>query len=669
MKTQPFERWIWIELIGFDHQAPDYGVAHYLETTGFVPDAISLLLFTPDFLHAHQGMEQEWELPIEACSYAARPYGKERNRQPWTNLQLRGLVKQLQHHGIAVYCSFFNLFLFRDNGKQAASRWCSAHPELYEMRGSGEPFPVINPLKRLQDGTLYEDLFIADLERVIADYGFDGLHGGDGYTSPRLSLADADYSDDMVEQFLAASGLALDNGLKLRCDGDGVAMQQRADWIWKQQRIAWITFYAARWAGFWRKVMAALHARGKTGYLNSAWTREPFEALYRYGVDYKLLAEAGIDGIVVESGAAGLSAGADGIEYEPGTEFMATLLALKAYVPDTKLICLNGIQDTTEQWDVLSHAPTLIERDIYTLANVFLHEPAGMRRCADGFLACLGDGIEARNWAWINGRWQSAFAGLPKHVAGVTFVWSEAALYPSLAQYAGNRQWPAHKFLQRLIEHGASIGAITRPGQLQQLAGTICIADLHLWPDEQLRQALSYRGGAALIITKLDERVQSALLAQGLEAAGNPNEWCAIVRDAEGNIIQSIRGGLAAELAEDGLNDKLSWIQELDYAPVPRTFLAACAQALNKLASAPVVTRFAETSQIAGFEMDSGHFRLFIRNLYTKYRAVQVEAAQQIDKLEVITEFPGVPLFPEGNRFTTQVPGRGITVIDLFTNP
>jgi len=38
------ERWIWTELIGFDSDQPDQGVAEYLETTGFVPDCICLLI-------------------------------------------------------------------------------------------------------------------------------------------------------------------------------------------------------------------------------------------------------------------------------------------------------------------------------------------------------------------------------------------------------------------------------------------------------------------------------------------------------------------------------------------------------------------------------------------------------------------------------------------------
>jgi len=107
MTTAIYEKWVWIELIGFDNRASDFGVAAYLDTVGTVPDGISLLFFTPDFVHAHKGMEREHILPIEMCSYAARPYGKLHDRQQWTNYQVHGLVKELQKQGVNVYCSFF----------------------------------------------------------------------------------------------------------------------------------------------------------------------------------------------------------------------------------------------------------------------------------------------------------------------------------------------------------------------------------------------------------------------------------------------------------------------------------------------------------------------------------------------------------------------------------
>ena len=258
MTSTAYEKWVWIELIGFDNRERDYGVGSYLQGIGTIPQGISLLFFTPDFVHAHKGMERELTLPIEVCSYGARPYGKERNRQEWSNYQLRGLVAELQKHGIEVYCSFFNLFHFRVEGEAEIrkSEWCAAHPELYEMKKTGEAWPVINPLRRFKDGSYYEDLLIRDLMLVMQDYNFDGYHGADGYTSPRLSIAEADYSDDMVDQFICYYKLELAKGLALVCDNDPLAMEQRAEWIWQNKRTEWIYFYAYRWGEQWKKIMS-----------------------------------------------------------------------------------------------------------------------------------------------------------------------------------------------------------------------------------------------------------------------------------------------------------------------------------------------------------------------------------------------------------------------------
>jgi len=45
--------WMWIELIGFDNRATDYGVGDFFRLAGFVPGAISLLMNDPDFIHHH----------------------------------------------------------------------------------------------------------------------------------------------------------------------------------------------------------------------------------------------------------------------------------------------------------------------------------------------------------------------------------------------------------------------------------------------------------------------------------------------------------------------------------------------------------------------------------------------------------------------------------------
>jgi hypothetical protein len=83
---------MWIELIGFDNEKPDFGVAEFLDNAGFVPAGLSLLFATPDFIHTHEGLEREVAFPPDHCSYGGKPYNTERRRQAWTNWQLSPLA-------------------------------------------------------------------------------------------------------------------------------------------------------------------------------------------------------------------------------------------------------------------------------------------------------------------------------------------------------------------------------------------------------------------------------------------------------------------------------------------------------------------------------------------------------------------------------------------------
>jgi hypothetical protein len=54
-------------------------------------------------------------------------------------------------------------------------------------------------------------------------------------------------------------------------------------------------------------MVETLHKENKRALINSAWTRACFEAMYRYGIDYKRIANTGVDYMVVETVATGLS--------------------------------------------------------------------------------------------------------------------------------------------------------------------------------------------------------------------------------------------------------------------------------------------------------------------------------------------------------------------------
>ena len=154
-------------------------------------------------------------------------------------------------------------------------------------------------------------------------------------------------------------------------------------------RHEWIEFHAERWAGFWAKALDALHGAGKRAFINSAWGRAPWEALYRYGIDYRRIVAAGVDGIVVETVAAGLSM--DPRPYAADVtrhaDFLSMLMLMRAGLPDAKLIFLHNTHDVVEEWDAIRHVPTLLEKEIHALTGVYHHRADGsLRPASDGLL-------------------------------------------------------------------------------------------------------------------------------------------------------------------------------------------------------------------------------------------------------------------------------------------
>jgi len=326
--VRPHERWIWTELIGFDNRQPDLGVKEYLDQAGFAPKAICLLMATPDFILSHRGIAEERALPPNCCSRDGHEHNRHRQRQVWTNHQLRELIRRLHARGVEVYVTVFTRF-FRD---QYGHEWLSDHREVFQVWRTRGFAWSLNALARLADGSYFEDYFARQLVAVLKDYGFDGWHGADGYGPLNGPIYEVSFSDDMVEQFVRVRGVRLPEAVAGPCANDLAKLQARGDWIWQNARREWIEFYADRWAGFWRKVVTAVHAAGRKAVINSAWGRAPLESLYRYGIDYRKIVEAGVDGIVVETAAAGLAMDPRTADVDRHYDFLSMLMLIKAYV-------------------------------------------------------------------------------------------------------------------------------------------------------------------------------------------------------------------------------------------------------------------------------------------------------------------------------------------------
>ena len=371
---------VWMELIGFDNTKPDFGVAEYLDRMTVKPQMISLLLDNDGLFLSHEkGLPSDFVFPPDVSSYRARPFNRERRRQEWTAFQLKRLVAELKSHDVTVFASFF----------------------------AREQYPVVPERAEVVAGKL---------ATFLVDYGFNGLHGSDGYAPPRYLLPECADSD--------------------------------------RPRVARAT--AAKYAANWNTIVSALKPHGLKCWLNTCWTRDPFEALYRYGVDYRLLAKTGIDGFVVESSAAAQSI--HGWNYQKSTPIdrsTAMLMRLKACVPDMPLVLLHGINDGTEQWSALRHAPTRTASEALALGSVFY----GGKRALDGILACLGDGVTREEWAALAKVWNLAFTPAQGPV-GARVVWSDRAFDAEFDACTVSRDASSNTLLYEMIRHRASLNAI-----------------------------------------------------------------------------------------------------------------------------------------------------------------------------------------------------------------
>jgi hypothetical protein len=664
MDTTPnCERWLWIELIGFDNRDPESSVRAFLRNCGFVPEGLSLLITTPDFVHTHAGLEQEVVFPPDYCSYAGKSYNAERPRQAWTNRQLRRLVAALQAQGVRVYFGVFNFFAYPIDGQPYRSPWCDAHPELMECTRDGGIPSCLNPLKRFADGRYYEDEFANRLTAVVTDYGFDGYHAADGYSSPRQPIWIADYSDDMVEQFLAMMGLELPADLAAKA-ATPAEIRARADWIWGRQRHAWCEFYARRFEGLFSKICTAMHRLGRQVAYNNAWTRDPFEAYYRYGIDYRRMARAGVDRFLVETVGAGVSIGAEGgFRADLRFELNLMLAHLRACLPRMPLFCLNGTGDRTESWDLLNHAPVVSEREIYTLGHLFVQDDAGFRRASSGPWVCLADGITAPQWEWLRRNWVVAYESRPRRVLGATVLWSEAALDREFDDYLPSRLLSRQRIAAELQARGAPLQVVVNARHLGATRGCLLVPRPELLPAEELQEVLGYAHGPVLLIGRQDLPLPPADLAFA-EGPG-PEQLACRVYHAGRSLAQPSVAPVAQAALPEVMPDPLNYLYGMYYRPVSEAFLQACAELLIQITPTPRVVSQSPALRVLAIETEEGSIRLLVGNEDHIYALGQIDLQREAREVRIASHYPGRPVLPEGRLIHVQVPPRGMIVLDV----
>lgn len=665
-----FEHWVWTELVAFDVDKPDCGAAEYLDTLGFVPEGLCLLMTSPDFIMSHTDLAEERPFPPDFCSRNGHPGNEIRNRQVWTNWRLQTLIRKLTERGCQVYCSVFNGYLL----DQFHHEWVSDHPEVRgvfsfydgDPQGRGTDISLV---KKLSDGTPVADLFSQRLVRCCIDYGFAGFHGADGCGPWWASASETDMSDSFLQDFLQPEW-DLPDFLRPPWDGKMTTLQERSRWIWAHRRLEWIDFLTGTWCTLWRQICTRLHSAGLKAIINSANTRACFDALYETGIDYRKMADLGIDAMVVETVALGIE-----LTHPESPahhdDFPTALQEIRAVCPEWKLIFLHGIKDVVENWDNLRQAPGAYERELYRLTNSYLWNGTCLERAARGLLACLADGISAAEWDYIRNVWQRLGADsetlLPLEAGEAAAFFTPALYTRGVADYTRDGFPPAHDQIRTLVERGFHIETAAKLSDAANYPGVRIIPGVHLLDDQVLEQLVSMPGmtafcGRAQALEKYlhlgqsvsDGRITLLLLGSGtkqprLLAAGT-RTW----KDAE-LCVRFCEYRERMEITDEFWKEAVSILHQA----------ALDNQQQRQLPTVELLDqRFCSLSYR---RLPGNILQISLENRAVWRRCVaSIRVSQPVSKVQMLTRFPIRPEIREnGHTLTFPVPPHGITVANL----
>lgn len=625
--NEMWESWIWTELLAFDNTLPDYGVQAYLKHSEHIPYGISLLLMSPDFLLRHHWNPDEF-IPADSASRQGHLSNGRRQRQDWSQSQLRSLIKELQKYNIKVIFSIFCNELGNVFHREFISEFCEV--------------PGFNPLLKLKDGRDAGALFISNLKEVISDYGFDGWHAGDTIACP-WDIGHICYGpDQLFDRFrneYSITGIPDD----LMCTGGDFALwRKRLDWLVASHGEKWSNFLLDCWHSFWKGCIDTVHELNGLVVVNSPNTKSIFGALQYMALDYRKLDQMGIDRLVVETNTT--SAALLWHKRDYLHEFSAVMAEMSAAMPNTKILMMPCMQDTVECYDAIAHAPGMFERDFFILAAQQIFRDGQYKRCADGVMICLGDALESHHWKMINKLLNQT--GNVKTSKSGELVWLlDANCFDSLrTDHLKYGTWSPSYQVGKIKEFSSiDISAVTVIEEIDHIESPLFVPNFHLLDKDKAQKLLDC--GKPLAVTGDLNRMNlpSSASAVCLNRERDYLMGCAFI-----NWQKSTVGIQETVFAENGIFDPAKkfnlYTECYPRMDIPDAFWRIAALKIRNLL-APAALQDADESiqQIYQYTTDGKHrYIVFSREWFYQTFFLKVETTSA--EIEVKSDFPVFPV-------------------------
>lgn len=637
---------VWTPLIGFEKTDSDKGAGGMLGRIPFTPDAISAFAYHLDIVLQHEGMEKEVVLPPDMCSYYASERNGFRERQEWTNYDLRELVKNIKDAGSEVY---LNVMANRHDNRYH-NEWIYEHPEIiYDVKDDKGAF---NVFRRFKDGSYFEDFFIEKLCRTLTDYGFTGFFPTDLFCPMSWRINRGDFSGDITEQFSMHTGIELPDDIKANLDDDcNENKARRGDWLWEEHRQEWIEFYAWRWGVFWKKVCDRVHAIGKKIMSLGVYCTDPFENYYCMGIDLKILAESGIDIIVPNVVPTGMR-----LQHpdwrDPYFNYMYMLPLISSFIPEEKLITMLGVRDDTEEWDLIHHAPCSLERDIYMMTSFMRKDKDGYKRCTDGFLVCLGDSLREEDWEWLSNRFEEGIYDNAEKSESPTVIWSDNAFYNLLPEYIKTKRWTPHKYLYELANRGTLVSAFAKIENLDSVEGILFVPNFDMLSEEEKKLIAGYDRGSVVCTAMKGFNPSEYGIKTDIEFCDGFSSYSAMAFAFNTQISEETRAEIKKLISADDNTPDISvdevgeyectiLCETLRFTKVTDGFANAVALLVKNTGT----ELFSSNLPISVMKLNNGKYRVSVLNpSYVAYGYAVVSAKKPIKSVKSVSQYPVLPV-------------------------
>lgn len=630
---------IWLQMTGFEKNDPDRGAARYIDSIGFTPDAVCPLIFHPDFIHYHKGMEKEYGLLRANCAYYGVERTTERERQDWTNYDLRTLISSLKARGVDTYAGIMGIYL----NDKFHREFLSEHPELRYLRRDGT-MGGLHCLKRFADGSYYEDFFIEKAVKTLTDFGFAGIHLADGFV-PTARRYVADWSRDMLDQFTAHTGIA-------------VPEEGAAEFVWNDHRLEWLRFYEWRWTRFFEKLCKAFHAAGLQVWTLGIYCTDPIENMYINGINVRKLADVGVDRFTANILPTSVGLGSpDGIRFYHRIQL--DLPYMRAQVRDTAIDSILSIHDCSEEWTVIGHRPVELEKDLYTMT--------AFEGAADGLFLCLGDGVRKRDWEFLHERFDTALRSEKTESVSPLILWSDGEYEAEFEQYVACRRPSSHRMATLIFKAGYPFGGAVRFEKAMERKAPLFVPNFDLYSEDE-KKALAARRlpwvGTCPADCPLD---LPALTFECVDGRGDRPTKAFVcgfeLTEAQKAEILRLCGeddGEPSTLCEPE-RELNALYDELPFAKLGSGFIKACGLMLT----APVPFR-ADVPLLA--IRGENAVRLYVYNDKEHcYSKGNVTSDVALTEVKTVTPFPVLPvkLTDGGHAFEVKLPPNGVTIVDV----